>query len=208
MSRLAVPLTGLVSGLPTALTSGPQLWYLNRATGLVLLALFTLSTVLGVLSTARVSHRLWPRFATQTVHRNVALLSIVLLAAHVATAVLDTFVDIRWYEAFVPRFGAYATTFAGITSPVWLWLGTAALDLFAAVTVTSLVRRRMGHGSWRRVHLLAYGAWVLSLVHGLGIGTDRGSSWAIATTLTSVGLVAVAVLLRLATAGRERALAG
>lgn len=44
--------------------NGPALWFANRGTGFVLLVLLTVSTMLGVLSTARVTSRLWPRMLT------------------------------------------------------------------------------------------------------------------------------------------------
>lgn len=173
------------------MTDGPLLWYLNRGTGFVLLALFTVSVVLGVLAThSRAGGRV-PGFVTQALHRNVALLSIAMLGAHVATAVLDTYVDIRWWQALVP--------FVGSTyESAWLALGTLALDLLLAVAVTSLLRTRMQHRCWRAVHLLAYAGWALSAGHALGIGTDlrSGAAWAVAITAACVGVVAAVALLR------------
>ena len=43
---------------------------------------------------------------------------------HVVTAVVDTYVDIRWWQAFVPWVGASYM-------PLWLGLGTVALDVIA-----------------------------------------------------------------------------
>ena len=58
----------------------------------------------------------------------------------------------------------------------WLGLGAIALDLLLALMVTSLLRNRLGHRSWRRVHWRAYACWPIGLAHGLGIGTDRAST--------------------------------
>lgn len=171
---------------------GPFLWYLNRGTGFVLLTLFTVSVVLGILAThSRAGGRV-PGFVTQALHRNVALLAVSMLAAHVATAVLDTYVDIRWWQALVPYVGS-------TYMPIWLGLGTLALDVLLAVTVTSLLRARMNHRSWRAVHLLAYVGWALSVGHATGIGTDlrAGAGWAIAITAVCVCVVAAAASLRL-----------
>src|SRR6478752_4207545 len=109
------------------MTDGPFLWYLNRSTGLVLLVLLTASTVLGVLAMNGRAGRGLPRFVTQALHRNL-----VLLVVHVASAVADTFVDIRWWQAFVPVGATYL--------PLWLGLGTVSLDLMALVVLTSLLR--------------------------------------------------------------------
>lgn len=180
---------------------GPLLWYLNRGTGFVLLGLFTLTTVLGVLATGgRAGRGLLPRFVTQGLHRNLALLSVVMLGTHVTTAVADGYVDIRWWQALAPYVGS---TYL----PVWLGLGTLALDLTLVVTVTSLLRTRMRHRSWRAVHVLAYAGWAASVAHTLGIGTDirDGAPWAQLTVAGCVAAVAAAVALRLGRLAADRA---
>jgi predicted ferric reductase len=168
---------------------GPLLWFLNRSTGFVLLGLLTLSVLLGILAVGATGGRAGqglPRFISQSLHRNVALLSVVLLIAHVATAVADTFVDIRWWQALIPFGASY--------EPLWLGLGTFSLDLMVAVVVTSLVRTRMSPRSWRVVHLLSYVAWGVAVVHGVGIGTDmtKDQAWGLLMTATCVLLVLLA----------------
>jgi hypothetical protein len=167
---------------------GPLLWYLNRGTGLVLLVLLTLTVLLGTLATRGAAGTRVPRFAVQSLHRNVGLLATVLLAGHVLTAVLDEFVDIRWWQAVLPWSLRY--------EPLWLALGILALDLVLAVVVTSLVRHRLTRQGWRGVHLTAYAAWLLSVAHGWGIGTDTGAGWVRWTYAGCAVLVLGAVLLR------------
>lgn len=168
--------------------TGPVLWYLNRGTGLVLLAVFTLTVVLGVLSTGQ-GGRLWPRFATQSTHRGLSLLTTILLLAHAVTAVVDEFVDIRWWQALVPFGGSYR--------PLYLGLGTLALDLTVALGLTSLLRQRLGERTWRVVHLTSYLAWGAAIVHTLGIGTDAGTPLGRPVVLACVAALLAAVVLRL-----------
>lgn len=183
----------------SAFLHGPTLWYLNRSTGLVVLLLLTITSVLGVLSTGQ-GGRLLPRFVGQALHRNLALWSVVLLVLHVATAVVDTYVDIRWWQAFVPWAGA---TYL----PLWLGLGTVAFDLIVLVVLTSLARARMRHRTWRLVHLLAYLAWGVAVAHGLGIGTDlRQPGWERSAVYASIALVAGLALVRLVGATARLAL--
>jgi sulfoxide reductase heme-binding subunit YedZ len=174
------------------------LWFVNRGTGVILLLLMTLAVVLGVLATARTTSRWWPRFVTQALHRNISLLVLALLAAHLSTAIIDGYVDLDWIDVVVPFISGYR--------PLWTALGTLALDLTLIVTVTSLLRNRLGRRRWRVIHLSSYLAWALGLAHGLGIGTDQHTTWSVAITATSVGLVTVAVGLRLATLTHERRL--
>ncbi|MDH5277843.1 MAG: ferric reductase-like transmembrane domain-containing protein [Actinomycetota bacterium] len=171
----------------------PMLWYINRSTGLVLLVLFTLVTVLGVVGTSRVVPTWWARFATVDLHRRTALMAVVLLAVHVASAVLDGYVDIRLLDTWVPFQSSYR--------PVWMGLGTVALDLWLAVVVTSLLRRRMSLLGWKLVHLLAYLAWVPAVLHGFGTGTDVTQPLVVGLTFACVGAVVVAAAWRVAVSG-------
>jgi len=181
------------------MTSDPILWYLNRSTGLVLLVALTASTALGVLALGGRSGRGLPRFVTQSLHRNLALVSVTLLVAHVVSAVTDSFVDIRWWQAVVPVGATY--------QPLWLGLGTVSLDLMALVVVTSLLRSRLSRRAWHSVHLASWACWSLAVVHGLGIGTDLGLTptdllaathrWAAVPTLLCVAVVLAAAVARL-----------
>jgi predicted ferric reductase len=164
------------------------LWYLSRGTGVVSLGLLTIVVVLGVLTHGNVRAPVLPRFVVSTLHRNAALMAVGFLGVHILTAVADPYAPIRLLDAVVPFVSAYR--------PVWLGLGALALDLLAAIVVTSLLRRRIGLRSWRAVHLLAYAAWPVALVHGLGTGTDTRQSWMLLFTVASVAAVVVAVLWR------------
>lgn len=174
----------------TGLGEGPLLWYLNRATGITLLVLLTATTVLGVLSVGGRPARGLPRFVTQHLHRHLALLAVVALVVHVVTAVADTFVDIRWWQAFVPVGSAY--------EPLWLGLGTLSLDVMLVIVATSLLRTRLPHHAWRAVHHAAWVCWLLGVVHGVGIGTDLQEldPWAVWPTATCVGAVIAAAAVR------------
>jgi DMSO/TMAO reductase YedYZ heme-binding membrane subunit len=165
------------------------LWYANRATGAVCLFLFTVVVLLGI--AVRLRGRLpgLPRFGTVGLHRALSLSATAFLAVHVLLAVVDGYVDITALDALVPFVSAY--------QPLWLGLGTVALDLMLAVLVTSLLRERLGHRAWRAVHWLAYASWPVALIHGIGIGTDTGADWMTWLTVTCVAAVVAAFGTRL-----------
>jgi predicted ferric reductase len=176
---------------------GPGLWYATRATGLVTLLLLTASVLLGILTAGRFSSDRWPRFLSQGLHRNISLLVLVFLALHVSTTVIDTYTSISLTAAFIPFTSSYK---AG-----WLSLGAVALDLLVALVATSLVRHRIGHRAWRRVHWLAYACWPVAMAHGVGIGTDRSATWVIALTMACGASVVSVFGWRLVTAARAGA---
>src|SRR5437660_5094772 len=108
------------------------LWYTTRGAGAVTLILLSAVVVLGILSTRRVQSASWPRFLTTGLHRNLALMTLVFLALHTVTAVVDPFTNLGWAAALVP-FTSYYRTF-------WLGLGVISFELLLAIVATSLVR--------------------------------------------------------------------
>jgi methionine sulfoxide reductase heme-binding subunit len=165
---------------------GEALWFLNRSTGVVSIVLLTISTVLGVLAIGGRPAGRVPRFVTQAFHRNVALLSVLLLVAHLITVVLDEFVEIRWYEVFIPFVGSY--------EPLWVGFGALATDLMIVVVITSLFRTRMNHNLWRGLHVTTYGLWALAIGHGIGVGTDMTESMWVLTVVCAIAVPLAAAL--------------
>jgi predicted ferric reductase len=163
-------------------------WYLTRASGAVALLLLTASVVIGIAAIARLSSRAMPRFVVDGVHRTASLLAVVFLVVHIITAVLDSFAPISLVNAVIPFTGAYR--------PLWLGLGAAAFDLLLAVTITSLVRRRIGLGIWRGVHWLAYLAWPVAVLHGFGTGSDVNKTWLLVVNAICIVAVLGAVVVR------------
>jgi methionine sulfoxide reductase heme-binding subunit len=176
-------------------------WYATRASGIVALVLLTSTMVLGLTTTARTRTRNWPGFARQELHRRLAMISMVFLAIHVVTSILDTYVHIGWASVLVPFTSSY--------SRFWVGMGTVAVDLMMAVFVSSLLRTRMKPATWRGLHWLAYACWPVALAHTFGVGTDAGEPWVIALGASCILAVAAALLGRLrATAKRAAARPG
>jgi hypothetical protein len=177
--------------VPFAASGPTAYWYLTRATGIVSMLLLTAVVVLGVLGVSGVQGSTrWPRFALADLHRDLSLLVIVVLTLHIVTTLLDAFAPITLLDAVIPFTSAYR--------PLWLGLGALAFDLVIALTVTSLIRRRLGYGAWRAIHWLAYASWPVAVLHGLGTGSDSKQAWALALTFMCVVAVAVAVVVRVA----------
>jgi sulfoxide reductase heme-binding subunit YedZ len=169
--------------------AGPSIyWYLTRSTGAVALLLLTFAIALGVLDVRRFSTPRWPRFLVDSLHRNVSLLAMVFLGFHILTSILDSFAPISVVDAFIP--------FAGSYRPFWLGLGAISFDLLLAVTITSLLRKRMGYASWRAIHWLTYASWPIALLHGLGTGSDVKSTWLLVLSIACMAIVLAAVLAR------------
>jgi methionine sulfoxide reductase heme-binding subunit len=168
----------------------------GHATGLVGTILLTATTVVGMLHSGRVSSTRWPRFAMHAVHRNVSLLALVFVLAHVTIAVGKPRSGLVWFHAVLP----YSCT----PHPLWLGVGVVALELMAAAIVTSFLRARIGRRVWRAVHVMAYASWPFAIAHGVGIGSDRGIAWVVGVYVACVLAVVAALGRRFLTVDPDR----
>lgn len=177
-------------------TAGSQgLWLVSRASGVVLLILFSAVVVLGVSTRTGATTRRWPRFAVAELHRTLSLFAVALLGLHVATALLDPYVSIGWVSSVLPFTSHYET--------LAISAGTLAVDIAGAVLITSLLRRRLGLRAWRAIHYLAYLAWPLAFVHAITAAAyDQHLWWIVASEWASLTAVATAVIVRLVRRGR------
>jgi sulfoxide reductase heme-binding subunit YedZ len=180
-------------GLATIGHGGTSLWYLTRATGLVSLVVLTATLVLGIVASIGWTTERWPRFLSQSIHRNLSLFCLVLVAVHVVTTVADGYVPIGLADGVVPFRTPYR--------PLWIGLGALAFDLLLAVAITSGLRRHIGVGTWRGVHWLAYVCWPIALLHAVGSGSDTRLPGDLVVTVLCVLAVIGAVGWRLVSAG-------
>jgi predicted ferric reductase len=164
-------------------------WALGRGTGVVALVLFTVALVLGIVARSGRPVPWLGRFGTSDLHRTAALTGTGLAAAHVATLYVDPYAQLRLVDVVFPFLGAH--------KPLWLGLGTLALDLLGIVTVVSLLRHRVGPRVFRTVHWATYALWPVALLHALGNGTNGGSTWFRALAVVCISAVVTAVGWRL-----------
>lgn len=172
-----------------AASNTQALWYLTRGSGVVALVLLTLSLVAGIADVQRLRTAQLPRFVVDALHRTLSLLAIAFVAIHVVTSLLDSFAPIALADVFIPFVSAYR--------PIWLGLGAIAFDLMLAIAITSLLRQRIGHRTWRAVHWASYGSWPIAIVHEFGSGSDARGAWMLLITAACLVSVIAAALTRL-----------
>lgn len=163
-------------------------WALLRSVGIVSLGLLSLSVFLGV--AGPLIRRPERRLVAIGVHRTAAAVGMLLIAAHVVLAVIDSWVEVSAWSVVIPGVSAW--------EPVWIGLGALAVDLMAVIAVTSALRGRMPR-AWWGLHRLAYPAWALSVIHALAIGSDRSSPVMLAIAGGGVLAVALAAIARVVT---------
>ena len=174
------------------------LWFATRGAGVVSLLLASAVVVLGLLTTARWQRPGWPRFLTAELHRTVALVSVAFTALHVVTAILDPYAQLGILAALVPLASPYR--------PVAVAWGVLSVDLLLAVMLTSLLRDRIGHRTWKAVHWLAYAGWPLAVLHSITAGSDATAPWMLLVDAVAIGSVVAALAFRLTMPASPRAI--
>jgi predicted ferric reductase len=173
------------------------LWYTSRATGTVSIVLLTVVSVLGALTSGRRRPNGTSSTIVMATHRWLSLGMVTFLAAHIATAVAETYVSIDLVSVLVPFSSAYERVFVG--------LGTLAVDLLLAVVVTSLLRDRLSPRAWKAVHWTSYALWPIAILHGFFLGTaDEPLLRGITIAAATVGVAVVGWRAGSTVADRER----
>ena len=164
-------------------------WYVARASGIVAWALLAGSVIWGLAMTTKTFKRRVRRPWLLDLHRFLGGLALVFTVIHVAAIVGDTYVHFGVAEVLVPL--------ASKWHPIGVAFGIVGMYLLVAVEVTSLVRDRIPHALWRRVHFLSFPLYVVTTVHLLTAGTERHQPIMLlavaAATAAVIALVAVRV---------------
>jgi methionine sulfoxide reductase heme-binding subunit len=167
------------------MTTGTAFWYASRATGVISLLLLSLVVIFGILVNRQGRLPGLPRFAITGLHRNLSLLAVTFLGLHIVTAIADGYAQIPWLSTVVPFTSGYER--------FWIGLGTVAIDLVAAVILTSLLRDRLKPSVWRAVHWLSYLSYPVAVVHAIGASKDLQSGWLFKLTAITVLAVVAAI---------------
>ena len=174
-------------------------WLAGRASGVVALALVTLSVGVGLAMAGRVARRPGLSRTLMALHEHAALAGLVAIAVHGVTLLLDPWLHPGPVGVAVPFTMGYRPLFTG--------LGVVAAYLAALLGLSFYARRRIGARLWRRAHRATVLVYLLGVVHALGAGTDASTPWLRAFLLVTGVPIVVLFLRRVvrAAAGASRA---
>ena len=159
-------------------------WLLARTAGLTAFLALSISVLSGLALRTALFERLASNRALLSLHRFTTVLWAPCAAVHLIGLLLDQTARIRPFDLLLPFQAPYGALGVG--------LGTVSAELFALVTATAWLRRRMDGRLWRWLHRLAYPAFALAFVHALLAGTDFSDplvsavTWAVAAFLLAL----------------------
>ncbi|MEO8288374.1 MAG: hypothetical protein ABI670_18270 [Chloroflexota bacterium] len=148
-------------------------WYLSRASAFVAFGLLWVSMVSGLFITNKMA-RVWPGvFTAFDLHQYTSLLGLGFAVFHVVVLLGNLYLPYSVAQLLIPIVDAPYR-------PLWVALGQIGLYLSVLVTFTFYVRKQIGNRTWHLIHLLSYGVFAMSLLHGLLSGTDSSNLWVVA----------------------------
>ena len=146
-------------------------WYLSRATAFVSLSLLWVSMALGLGVTNKMV-RSWPGTpAAFAIHEYVSLLGLAFAMFHALILLGDKYINFTLIQLLIP----FSTT---EYKPIWVGLGQLGFYIWVIIALSFYIRSTIGQKTWRLLHYLSFGMYLLGLLHGVFGGTDTGAAWA------------------------------
>ncbi|MEY4039554.1 MAG: hypothetical protein RLZZ52_422, partial [Actinomycetota bacterium] len=170
-------------------------WYITRASALIAWVLMTLSVVWGILLSTRVMRRIDNPAWLQDLHRYLGGMTLVMVALHMVSLMLDGWLKFSLAETLVP----FATDFKAL--PVAL--GIVAFYVLVAVQGSSLMMNRLPRKFWKGLHYASYAALVLVALHAGWTGTDVSAWWYRVLAIVLISVATISVLVRIITGTRN-----
>jgi ferredoxin/DMSO/TMAO reductase YedYZ heme-binding membrane subunit len=97
-------------------------------------------------------------------HANLVLFGIWIGMVHGFAQLAVPNGKVRWIDEGVPFLNQF--------DRIGIGMGTLALELFVAFTLSVLIQRKLGYHRWRTLHSLAYFAFTIVVAHVLTSGSD------------------------------------
>jgi predicted ferric reductase len=172
-------------------SANPFLWYVTRAAAVSAYITLSAAVVLGLCRSLAPTMRVRIPWELDEAHQFLSLLTAAFLALHLISLVFDPLIPFAPLNLLVPLGEPYR--------PLAVGIGVFALYAMLVVLLSSWLRRRIAHATWRTLHYTSFVAFLLVTLHGLLAGTDSGEPWMRLVYIGAAGLVALLIVIRFVT---------
>lgn len=143
-------------------------WITSRAAGVTALVLCSASVLAGLLMSTR-TVRGTRAGDLRALHEVLSLSTMVALGGHTLSLLGDSYMHPSLPDLFIPFVSAFKT--------FWMALGITAAWAIVLLGLSYHARKYIGHARWRTAHRFTALAWLMGIIHAIGIGTDAGEPW-------------------------------
>ena len=165
-----------------ALNSVQTMWYITRASGMIAYLLLWLSTAWGLAVSSKILDQLLHRTFTYDFHQYLSLYALGFTFLHILVLLFDGFMPYSVPQILLPFISPYR--------PVWVGFGVISLYVLLLVTITFYLRKRIGMGAFRAIHILSLVGYLGALAHSIFSGSDT-SLWSVQLVYIGTFLVTV-----------------
>jgi methionine sulfoxide reductase heme-binding subunit len=155
-------------------------WITSRAAGIAVLLLASATVGIGLALGGRLTKGRAQDL--RPLHEALSLAALAALGVHVVSLLGDGFLHPSLADVTIPLVSGYQR--------LWTTTGIVAGWLLVVLGLSFYARTRIGVQRWRALHRYTALAWILSIAHALGEGTDAGRVW----FLAAVGMVVLPTL--------------
>jgi predicted ferric reductase len=139
-------------------------WYVTRAAGLTGYLLIWLSMVWGLAVSSHILQPVLESAFAYDFHEFLSWAGLAFVGLHVTVLMLDKYLTFSLAQVLIPFLDSYR--------PLWVGLGVISSYVLLLVTVTFYLRKQLGSGLFRGLHVLSLVGYVGATAHGLWAGTD------------------------------------
>jgi sulfoxide reductase heme-binding subunit YedZ len=175
--------------------SANVIWITARAAGIAALVLVSASVGAGVALSGRLDTASGSDL--RIAHEALSLAAFAMIALHVVALLEDSYFHPSIAAIAIPVELDYREPYMAIG--IFGGWGTILLGL------SYYVRGLIGIARWKVLHRLTALAWVLSVIHTLGEGSDSGAAWFIVVVVLTVLPTVLLILVRLSNTRRPPA---
>lgn len=162
-------------------------WDWIRILGFLSYYFFTISAICGIIRKSAWLTKQKNLFFQ--LHTLSGWLGFFALIGHMLILIIDQFVPFTIFEILIPFLTDYHTFGTS--------LGILAFYLFLITLYTSdVLIFNMKFPIWKKIHFVVFPAWIMSLAHGLLVGSDRDNLLVQSLYISSVAIILILVLLR------------
>ncbi len=155
-------------------------WITSRAAGIAALVLASAAVGLGLAMSGRLVKGRTKDL--RPLHEALSLATLAALGVHAVALLFDGFLRPSIVDITVP--------FASGDHRFWQGIGIVGGWALILLGLSFYARARIGVQRWRKLHRYTALAWILSIGHALGEGTDAGRVW----FLAAAGMVVLPAL--------------
>lgn len=138
------------------------IWETIRSAGIISFILLSLSVIVGIV-TSFIKNKKWKNLM-RIFHQSAGWFGFLFAFLHMFLLLFDDYVGYTWLELLIPFSSDHERLLTG--------LGTLSFWGMFIILLSSDGLKYIGKKLWKKIHYLTIPTYIMSLIHGISLGTD------------------------------------